>query len=127
MNGFEQPLLTGITKFIMHDTELSIQSCPLNLPWLPWCLDRGARWWFEVRRGTSSKVFILSTVEAKGFLSESAYFMSRTKVTQPHPKQLGYSHIRVNLYCTNTSNDISQVFIKLQSVFFYFGSCFHDF
>ena len=85
MNSFEQPLLTGTTKFIMHDdTELSIQSCPLNLPLLPRCLDHGARWWFEGRRGTSRKVFILSTVEAKGFL---AYFMSRTKVTQPHPNQ----------------------------------------
>ena len=87
MNSFEQPILTGTTKFIMHDTELSIQSCPLNLPLLPRCLDHGARWWFEARRGTSRKVFILSTVEAKGFLTESAYFMSRTKVPQPHPNQ----------------------------------------
>ena len=87
MNSFEQPLLTGTTKFIMLDTELSLQSCPLNLPLLSRCFDRGACWWFEVRRGTSRKVFILSTVEAKGFLAESAYFMSRTKVIQPHPNQ----------------------------------------
>ena len=69
MNSFEQPLLTGTTKFIMHDTEVSIQSCPLNLPWMLRCLDRGACWWFEARRGTSRKVFILGTVEAKGFLA----------------------------------------------------------
>ena len=40
-------------------------------------------WWFEARQGTSRKVFILGTVEAKGFLAESAYSVSRTKVKTP--------------------------------------------
>ena len=45
------------------------------------------RRWFEARQGTSRKVFTLGTVEAKGFLAESVYFMSHTKVAQPHPNQ----------------------------------------
>ena len=60
---------------------------------IPIWLDRGAlsmltpqdvvRQWFEARRGTSRKVFILGTVVPKGFLAESAYFSSRIRHSAP--------------------------------------------